>query len=244
MGGFMKYNKLMDKKIYLSNAAIEEIKKSYEIYLNSFQNKIYKISFDDNTNISFAIRDMNLPHLLGINTTLGIYKILVKSLKEDGLYTSYDLMMYMMNNKEKFMTSTKKDNLPIDYNNIIKKCRCFNNFENLASLNFIGMDIVNPIKPLKSNNFIITENPHEYFDYSLLGIKNVRSQTYSETIIPASRGDIFFKEQKFKIPEKIEIREKETIIENIITIQNKQQLLKKYRDLLEKDTEKKLIKEA
>lgn len=236
-------SKLMDKRMYLSNAGIEELKRAFEVYLNSFQNKIYKISFDNNYTLSFSIKDINVPHLFGINTTLGIYKSLSEVLKENHLYTSYDLMEYMLNNREKFMMADKKLKLPIDYNNIIKKCRNFSNFDNLLSFNFIGMKVIEPINPLKSNFFIITENSHDYFEYSLLGIKDNFSATYPETIIPAIRNDKIFDNQQFFMPEKIEIIEKNKPDEKIISLHIQQQLLKEYRSLLLND-QKKLIKQA
>lgn len=240
----MKCPKLMDKKLYLTNIGIEEISNSYEIFKNSFQDKIYKITYDDETSVSFKIRDINLPHLLGINSTLGIYKELSKYLDASDLFTAYDLMMYMINNREKFMLASKKINLPIDYNNIIRKCRSFNNFENLFAFNFIGMHTLTSIEPLKSKEFIITEGSHEFFNYSMLGIRESRKYVYPETIIPATHNDETFKNQEFKIPEKMEIIEKTKKQEKIISLQTRQQLLKKYRSILTKDESKRLIKQA
>ena len=234
-----------------ASAVLDKLTQAYNIYESKYRDKNYSLILSNGEEMQFSILPKNLCHMLGID-----YKNIISDpmipVREEVLdisstesTTSFEVLSRIIERKEEVL---KNDSNPdnyrlLNYYRILIKSSVFAKLSNFTSFNFgcINFDkevyATNANKTFapSSNKLIFMPSDEALIPYFMIGMtQDNGGQLYvPETLFASTNYIDFFNNQELLVPIQLLINDKETLSKIVATSEEKLNVLKLYRSILQ-----------
>ena len=234
-----------------ASAVLDKLTEAYNIYESKYRDKNYSLILSNGEEMTFSILPKNLCHMLGID-----YKNIISDpmipVREEVLdisssesTSSFEVLSKIVERKDEVL---KNDSNPssfklLNYYRILIKSSVFAKLSNFTSFNFgcINFDKAafetnaNRIFTPSSNKLFFMPSDEALIPYFMIGMTqdNGGDLYVPETLFASTNYIDFFKNQELLVPIQLLINDKETLSKIVATSQEKLNVLKLYRSILE-----------
>ena len=245
-------NKIPMPGLEYSKTVMDDMKKCYEKYKEKYMNKDYTFIFSNGEEINFAILNINLCHLFGVdyNNIKGEY---FDSYRRDVLnlettsFSSFDLFETILEYSDKIIELDNDPNNKAKLINYYKsqiKCNIFNKLSDFEKFNFLAINY-NPEDgkyDYDNQKMLFIPSNEILYPYFMMGLK-VDSGTLDKegtrkfipsTLLALSDSKRYFDDQEVMIPTKIFISDNFNLSTYNASAEDKIKLLTMYKAIISK----------
>lgn len=236
-----------------TNMAFDNLENAFNLFKNTFQGKQYTILLSNGEEIIFEIADRNICHLLGIDfqnlasNYMSITLDCVLNIDSNQQINSFELVERILEKRDEILKHDSNyfnSNYRIlNYYRVYAKSKMFSKLENFTKFDFgcINFDkityeeVTNKVFNPNSTKMLFIKSNESLSPYIFLGlIYDEKVKLYvGETILLDQEFYNYFINQELLLPIELIKNDKKELTKVIATNQEKLQLLRMYKSIIE-----------